>query len=247
MRPARVAPPPARKSSSRAMTIDLGHCRCRCAGPTDAGPLITWGLVVTRGPQGMPTARLRQNLGIYRQQVIGRRQVIMRWLAHRGGALDFRDFAMAKPGPAVPDRGGAGRRPRDDAGCGHAGARHAVGVPVRRPAARQPDRGHRLRRRRRRRAAPGAGERRVRLRRPHPGRRARLLGNEPARGCAARDRRLPARPRRPVRRPHRLLQRAGLVSGVRDRPDDASARPDLPLDLHRQAARRAGRARRRPE
>jgi 4-hydroxy-3-polyprenylbenzoate decarboxylase len=45
---------------------------------------------------------LRQNLGIYRQQVIGRRQVIMRWLAHRGGALDFRDFALANPGNPFP-------------------------------------------------------------------------------------------------------------------------------------------------
>ena len=70
--------------------------------PGDAGPLITWGLVITRGPQGGPPARLRQNLGIYRQQVIGRRQVIMRWLAHRGGALDFRDFAAAKPGQPFP-------------------------------------------------------------------------------------------------------------------------------------------------
>jgi 4-hydroxy-3-polyprenylbenzoate decarboxylase len=70
--------------------------------PGDIGPLITWGLVVTRGPQGGPQARRRQNLGIYRQQVISRRQVIMRWLAHRGGALDFRDFARAKPGEPFP-------------------------------------------------------------------------------------------------------------------------------------------------
>ena len=60
--------------------------------PQDAGPLITWGLTVTRGP-----AKARQNLGIYRQQVIGRNRVIMRWLAHRGGALDFRDhLAISK-------------------------------------------------------------------------------------------------------------------------------------------------------
>jgi 4-hydroxy-3-polyprenylbenzoate decarboxylase len=70
--------------------------------PGDIGPLITWGLVVTRGPQGGPGARRRQNLGIYRQQVISRRRVIMRWLAHRGGALDFRDFARAKPGEPFP-------------------------------------------------------------------------------------------------------------------------------------------------
>ena len=70
--------------------------------PGDVGPLITWGLVVTRGPQGGPNPRRRQNLGIYRQQVISRHQVIMRWLAHRGGALDFRDFARANPGQPFP-------------------------------------------------------------------------------------------------------------------------------------------------
>jgi 4-hydroxy-3-polyprenylbenzoate decarboxylase len=70
--------------------------------PDDAGPLITWGLVITRGPQGLPAARSRQNLGIYRQQVIAKNRVIMRWLAHRGGALDFRDFALARPGQPFP-------------------------------------------------------------------------------------------------------------------------------------------------
>ncbi|MDQ6638324.1 MAG: UbiD family decarboxylase [Pseudomonadota bacterium] len=82
--------------------IDLGTLPVQTCWPDDAGPLITWGLVVTRGPQGGPGARLRQNLGIYRQQVIGRRHVIMRWLAHRGGALDFRDFAAARPGRPFP-------------------------------------------------------------------------------------------------------------------------------------------------
>ncbi|MGH8669630.1 MAG: UbiD family decarboxylase, partial [Burkholderiales bacterium] len=65
--------------------------------PGDAGPLITWGLTVTRGP-----AKPRQNLGIYRQQVLGPNRVIMRWLAHRGGALDFRDFQQANPGTSFP-------------------------------------------------------------------------------------------------------------------------------------------------
>jgi hypothetical protein len=60
--------------------------------PGDAAPLITWGLVVTRGPE-----KSRQNLGIYRMQVIGRNRVIMRWLAHRGGALDFRDWQRQHP------------------------------------------------------------------------------------------------------------------------------------------------------
>jgi 4-hydroxy-3-polyprenylbenzoate decarboxylase len=82
--------------------VDLSQLPVQTCWPDDAGPLITWGLVITRGPQGGPSARSRQNLGIYRQQVIGPRQVIMRWLAHRGGALDFRDFALARPGQPFP-------------------------------------------------------------------------------------------------------------------------------------------------
>jgi 4-hydroxy-3-polyprenylbenzoate decarboxylase len=91
--------------------IDLARLPVQTCWPGDAGPLITWGLVITRGPQGLlggpgavPVAqpRARQNLGIYRQQVIGPRQVIMRWLAHRGGALDFREFARANPGQPFP-------------------------------------------------------------------------------------------------------------------------------------------------
>ena len=82
--------------------VDLGLLPVQTCWPGDAGPLITWGLVITRGPQGGVNARQRQNLGIYRQQVIARNQVIMRWLAHRGGALDFRDFTLAKPGQPFP-------------------------------------------------------------------------------------------------------------------------------------------------
>src|SRR4029078_5481722 len=85
-----------------ATDIDLGALPVQTCWPEDAGPLITWGLVITRGPQGGPGARKRQNLGIYRQQVIGRRQVVMRWLAHRGGALDFREFAASRPGQPFP-------------------------------------------------------------------------------------------------------------------------------------------------
>jgi 4-hydroxy-3-polyprenylbenzoate decarboxylase len=82
--------------------VDLGRLPVQTCWPGDAGPLITWGLVITRGPQGVASPRLRQNLGIYRQQVIGPREVIMRWLAHRGGALDFREFARANPGRPFP-------------------------------------------------------------------------------------------------------------------------------------------------
>ena len=82
--------------------VDLARLPVQTCWPGDAGPLITWGLVVTRGPQGVAQPRRRQNLGIYRQQVIGRCELIMRWLAHRGGALDFREFARANPGQPFP-------------------------------------------------------------------------------------------------------------------------------------------------
>src|SRR5689334_15127200 len=77
--------------------VDLARFPIQTCWPGDAGPLITWGLTVTRGPN-----KKRQNLGIYRQQVIGRNRVIMRWLSTRGGALDFRDHAMAHPGTPFP-------------------------------------------------------------------------------------------------------------------------------------------------
>jgi 4-hydroxy-3-polyprenylbenzoate decarboxylase len=82
--------------------VNLSRLPIQTCWPGDAGPLITWGLVITRGPQSTASPRTRQNLGIYRQQVIGRNQVIMRWLAHRGGALDFRDFSLANPGQPFP-------------------------------------------------------------------------------------------------------------------------------------------------
>jgi 4-hydroxy-3-polyprenylbenzoate decarboxylase len=77
--------------------VDLARLPIQTCWPGDAGPLITWGLTVTRGPR-----KRRQNLGIYRQQVIARNKVIMRWLAHRGGALDFRDHSQAHPGEPFP-------------------------------------------------------------------------------------------------------------------------------------------------
>ena len=102
MKPASVRAAPCQEVVLDANELDLGQLPIQTCWPDDAGPLITWGLVITRGPQGGPNPRQRQNLGIYRQQVIGRRQVIMRWLAHRGGALDFRDFSLAKPGQPFP-------------------------------------------------------------------------------------------------------------------------------------------------
>lgn len=77
--------------------VDLSRIPIQTCWPGDVAPLITWGLTVTRGPN-----KTRQNLGIYRQQVIGPNKVIMRWLAHRGGALDFREFSLLNPGKPYP-------------------------------------------------------------------------------------------------------------------------------------------------
>ena len=102
MKPASVRQAPCQEECREGADVDLGSLPVQTCWPDDAGPLITWGLVVTRGPQTVANPRQRQNLGVYRQQVIGRNRVIMRWLAHRGGALDFRDFAAANPGQPFP-------------------------------------------------------------------------------------------------------------------------------------------------
>jgi 4-hydroxy-3-polyprenylbenzoate decarboxylase len=102
MKPSLVRRPDCQQQVLQGSEVDLGLLPVQHCWPGDAAPLITWGLVVTRGPQGVPRPRRRQNLGIYRQQVIARHQTIMRWLAHRGGALDFRDFALANPGQPFP-------------------------------------------------------------------------------------------------------------------------------------------------
>lgn len=97
MAPKVVSSAPCQEVVWEGSQVDLGRLPVQTCWPGDAGPLITWGLTVTRGPY-----KKRQNLGIYRQQVIGRNRVIMRWLAHRGGALDFRDHGEAHPGEPFP-------------------------------------------------------------------------------------------------------------------------------------------------
>ncbi len=97
MAPKQVKSAPCQQVVLEGEDVDLGRLPIQTCWPGDAGPLITWALVVTRGPH-----KERQNLGIYRQQVIGRNRVIMRWLAHRGGALDFRDWQQAHPGEPFP-------------------------------------------------------------------------------------------------------------------------------------------------
>ena len=77
--------------------VDLGFLPVQTCWPGDVGPLVTWPLVITRGPE-----KERQNLGIYRMQVIGRNRLIMRWLSHRGGALDFREWQQKHPGQGFP-------------------------------------------------------------------------------------------------------------------------------------------------
>ena len=82
--------------------VDLSRLPIQTCWPGDAGPLITWGLVITRALAQADGTPGRQNLGIYRQQVLGPNKLIMRWLPHRGGALDFRAHCAAHPGKPYP-------------------------------------------------------------------------------------------------------------------------------------------------
>ncbi|MCO1334836.1 4-hydroxy-3-polyprenylbenzoate decarboxylase [Microbulbifer sp. OS29] len=77
--------------------VDLHKLPIQTCWPGDAAPLVTWPLVITRGPE-----KKRQNLGIYRMQLIGKNRLIMRWLSHRGGALDYRDWCKKYPGQPYP-------------------------------------------------------------------------------------------------------------------------------------------------
>lgn len=97
MAPKEMRNPPCQELVLSGAEVDLGRIPIQTCWPEDAGPLITWGLVVTRGPH-----KARQNLGIYRMQVIGSNRVIMRWLSHRGGALDLRDWQQEHPTEPFP-------------------------------------------------------------------------------------------------------------------------------------------------
>ena len=88
---------PCRENSIEGSDVDLSMLPVQTCWPEDAGPLITWGMVITRGPY-----KKRQNIGIYRQQVVARNKVIMRWLPHRGGAIDFREWQQEHPGERFP-------------------------------------------------------------------------------------------------------------------------------------------------
>ena len=97
MAPATVRRPPCQEVVWEGSDVDLARLPIQHCWPGDVAPLVTWGLTITRGPN-----KRRQNLGIYRQQVIGKNQLIMRWLAHRGGALDFAEHGKQNPGQPYP-------------------------------------------------------------------------------------------------------------------------------------------------
>lgn len=89
--------PPCQYHVKEGADVNLHQLPIQTCWPGDAAPLITWPLVITRGPN-----KERQNLGIYRMQLLGRNKLIMRWLSHRGGALDFRDWQLNNPGKRYP-------------------------------------------------------------------------------------------------------------------------------------------------
>ncbi|GAB2188496.1 4-hydroxy-3-polyprenylbenzoate decarboxylase [Sessilibacter sp. MAH1] len=97
MGPKEVSRAPCQDIKLEGDQVDLTKLPIQTCWPGDAAPLVTWPLVVTRGTQ-----RERQNLGIYRMQLIGKNKLIMRWLSHRGGALDFRDWQIEHPGQPFP-------------------------------------------------------------------------------------------------------------------------------------------------
>ncbi len=97
MAPKEVRSAPCQEIVWEGNDVDLSRLPVQHCWPGDVAPLVTWGLTVTRGPH-----KARQNLGIYRQQVIAPNKLIMRWLAHRGGALDFREHQLAHPGKPFP-------------------------------------------------------------------------------------------------------------------------------------------------
>jgi|TARA_R110001599_G_C12218556_1_gene657127 4-hydroxy-3-polyprenylbenzoate decarboxylase len=97
MGPKDIRNPPCQDIVIQKDDVNLYDLPIQTCWPGDAGPLVTWPLVITRGPE-----KSRQNLGIYRQQLIGKNRLIMRWLSHRGGALDFKEWQAAHPGKPFP-------------------------------------------------------------------------------------------------------------------------------------------------
>jgi 4-hydroxy-3-polyprenylbenzoate decarboxylase len=242
MAPKSVSSPACQEIVWEGADVDLHKLPIQTCWPGDAGPLVTWGLTVTRGPN-----KSRQNLGIYRQQLIGRNKLIMRWLAHRGGALDFREFALRNPGQPYPVAVVLGADPATTLGAVTPVPDTLSEYPVRRPAARQPHRAREVPDARRRHAA-GARARKscskasfirskARPRRPRPARRR----SRPAMGGRVRAR----SKARTATTPATTTSRRGFRCSRSSASPCAATRSIT--DLHRQAARRAGRARRRAQ
>jgi 4-hydroxy-3-polyprenylbenzoate decarboxylase len=97
MGPKTVRNPPCQYHVKQGDEVDLTQLPVQTCWPGDAAPLVTWPLVITRGP-----TKERQNLGIYRMQLLGRNKLIMRWLSHRGGALDYREWQLQHPQQRYP-------------------------------------------------------------------------------------------------------------------------------------------------
>ncbi|MDF1779663.1 MAG: 4-hydroxy-3-polyprenylbenzoate decarboxylase [Alcanivoracaceae bacterium] len=97
MNPKQLSSAPCQEVVLERDQLDLRKLPIQTCWPGDAAPLVTWPLVITKGPH-----KERQNLGIYRQQLVGRNRLIMRWLSHRGGALDFQEWQKAHPGEPFP-------------------------------------------------------------------------------------------------------------------------------------------------
>jgi len=110
--PKEVSRPQCQEVVLRGDEVNLDMLPIQTCWPGDVGPLMTWPLVITRGP-----LKERQNLGIYRMQKIGQNRLIMRWLSHRGGALDFREFQQQNPGQPFPVVVALGADPATTLGC----------------------------------------------------------------------------------------------------------------------------------
>ena len=97
MAPKMVSNAPCQMNVWENEAVDLTSLPIQTCWPGDVAPLITWGLVTTKGPD-----QTRENMGVYRQQVINKNQLIMRWLSHRGGALDYQAWQRVHPGERFP-------------------------------------------------------------------------------------------------------------------------------------------------
>ena len=97
MKPKTISRAPCQDIVWRGDDIDLGRLPVQTCWPGEPAPLITWPLVVTKGPS--EAREDNYNLGIYRMQVLNKNQTIMRWLKHRGGAQHHQRWSKQKTAP----------------------------------------------------------------------------------------------------------------------------------------------------